>query len=62
MLFNFLLDNYMFLSLAREDAAPIAGFLEKPAPLERCQWTNFLRNLDELDLERLLGGRKGGCV
>ena len=53
MLFNFLLDNYMFLALAREDAAPIAGFLEKPAPPERCQWTNFLRNLDELDLERL---------
>jgi maltose alpha-D-glucosyltransferase/alpha-amylase len=53
MLFNFLLDNYMFLSLAREEAKPVAEFLEKPLPPSRCQWANFLRNLDELDLERL---------
>lgn len=53
MLFNFLLDNYIFLSLAREDAKPVADFLKDPLPPKHCQWANFLRNLDELDLERL---------
>ncbi|WP_114779586.1 alpha-amylase family protein [Botryobacter ruber] len=53
MLFNFLLDNYIFLALAREEAEHVAEFLERPLPHYRCQWANFLRNLDELDLERL---------
>ncbi|MDX5481012.1 MAG: alpha-amylase family protein [Hymenobacteraceae bacterium] len=53
MLFNFLLDNYIFLALAREEAKPIADWLKNPLPPEKCQWLNFLRNLDELDLERL---------
>ncbi|RDV16738.1 trehalose synthase [Pontibacter diazotrophicus] len=53
MLFNFLLDNYLFLALAREDAKPIADYLNRPIPPADCQWANFLRNLDELDLERL---------
>ncbi|MDX5436529.1 MAG: trehalose synthase, partial [Pontibacter sp.] len=53
MLFNFILDNYIFLALAREEAKPIADWLRKPLPPENCQWANFLRNLDELDLERL---------
>ncbi|ARS34822.1 alpha-amylase family protein [Pontibacter actiniarum] len=53
MLFNFLLDNQIFLALAREEAKPIADWLKGPLPPEDCQWANFLRNLDELDLERL---------
>ncbi|CAM3844597.1 alpha-amylase family glycosyl hydrolase [Pontibacter korlensis] len=53
LLFNFLLDNYMFLALAREEAKPVADFLQVSLPPSRCQWVNFLRNLDELDLERL---------
>lgn len=53
MLYNFLLDNCMFLALAREEANPIADFLQRPMPPENCQWANFVRNLDELDLERL---------
>ena len=53
MLFNFLLDNFLFLALAREDAKPIADYLQRPLPPDNCQWSNFLRNLDELDLERL---------
>ncbi|MFD2515444.1 alpha-amylase family protein [Pontibacter locisalis] len=53
MLFNFILDNYIFLALAREEAEPIANWLQNPLPPEKCQWANFLRNLDELDLERL---------
>jgi maltose alpha-D-glucosyltransferase/alpha-amylase len=54
MLFNFLLDNYLFLAFARQEAEPIDRALrllpDKPAV---GQWANFLRNLDELDLERL---------
>ncbi|MDX5419576.1 MAG: alpha-amylase family protein [Hymenobacteraceae bacterium] len=53
MLFNFILDNYIFLALAREQAKPIADWLQNPLPPKNCQWANFLRNLDELDLERL---------
>src|SRR5690606_26552624 len=53
MLFNFLLNNYIFLALARQDAKPVADFLRKTLPPYPCQWANFLRNLDELDLERL---------
>ncbi|WP_439883233.1 alpha-amylase family protein [Pontibacter sp. MBLB2868] len=53
MLFNFILDNYIFLALAREEAKPVAEWLKKALPPQSCQWANFLRNLDELDLERL---------
>ena len=54
LLYNFLLNNYLFLAFAREAAEPVARALkllpEKPSV---GQWANFLRNLDELDLERL---------
>jgi maltose alpha-D-glucosyltransferase/alpha-amylase len=54
MLFNFLLDNYLFLGLARERPDPIIeGVRLLPPTPPGCQWANFLRNLDELDLERL---------
>ncbi|QDV39631.1 alpha-amylase family protein [Tautonia plasticadhaerens] len=54
MVFNFLLDNDLFLALATGRAEPIARCLgELPAIPEGGQWLNFLRNLDELDLERL---------
>lgn len=54
MLFNFVLNNYLFLGLAREEAGPIAHALRRlPRPPAGGQWANFLRNLDELDLERL---------
>jgi maltose alpha-D-glucosyltransferase/alpha-amylase len=54
LVFNFLLDNDIFLALATEAAEPIARCLkELPAIPEAGQWLNFLRNLDELDLERL---------
>ncbi|MDQ2671019.1 MAG: alpha-amylase family protein [Gemmatimonadota bacterium] len=54
LMFNFVLDNYLMLALARESAEPLVHALEivPPAPAS-CQWVNFLRNLDELDLERL---------
>ena len=54
MLFDFLLDNYLFLGLARESAdAVVEGLRLLPSPPPEGQWVNFLRNLDELDLERL---------
>ncbi|WP_327054091.1 alpha-amylase family protein [Halomicrococcus gelatinilyticus] len=54
MLFNFLLDNYLFLGLARENMEPIVeGIRLLPTVPTEGQWVNFLRNLDELDLGRL---------
>jgi maltose alpha-D-glucosyltransferase / alpha-amylase len=54
LLLNFYLDAHVFLALARGDAEPIARALrELPRRPTGCQWLNCLRNLDELDLERL---------
>ncbi len=54
MLFNFLVNQYLFLALARQDPAPLRKILEKlPALPDTGQWANFLRNHDELDLGRL---------
>ncbi len=54
MLFNFLMNQRIFLALAREEAEPIAELLrELPSRKETGQWGNFLRNHDELSLDRL---------
>lgn len=54
MLFNFHLNNYLFLAFAREDATPILRALRKiPKLSPEEQLANFLRNHDELDLEQL---------
>lgn len=54
LLFNFLLANYLFLAFARGEAEPIVrGLRLLPNKPDTGQWANFLRNLDELDLERL---------
>ncbi len=54
MLFNFPVMQAMYLSLARCDARPLAKALESlPAIPEECQWANFLRNHDELTLDKL---------
>ncbi|WP_137388733.1 alpha-amylase family protein [Rhodoligotrophos defluvii] len=54
MMFNFLLNNYLILALASEKAEPVRRAIDMlpPVPLSG-QWANFLRNLDEADLERL---------
>lgn len=55
MLYNFLLDNYLFLAFARESAEPVVeGMRLLPSVPAEGEWVNFLRNLDELDLERLM--------
>lgn len=54
MLFNFMLNQHLFLALARQDRTPLVKglFLNPPIP-DDAQWANFLRNHDELDLGRL---------
>ncbi|MEX2542492.1 MAG: alpha-amylase family glycosyl hydrolase, partial [Trueperaceae bacterium] len=54
VLLNFYLCNYLFLSLATGEASPLEHVLEAlPLALPYDQYGNFLRNHDELDLERL---------
>jgi glycosidase len=44
----------MYLSLARADARPIAKALRRRPKLHlTCQWANFVRNHDELTLDKL---------
>lgn len=54
MLFAFLTNQYLFLALATNSAAPLArGLARLPKLPQLCQWVQFLRNHDELDLGRL---------
>lgn len=54
LLLNFYLSNYLFLAFARKEATELhAAFRRLPDMHGRGQWANFLRNHDELDLERL---------
>ncbi len=54
MLFNFLLNQHLVLALARKDAAALEeGFRKSKKPPRKGQWANFLRNHDELNLNRL---------
>lgn len=54
MLFNFLLNQRVFLALARGEATPIVDLLkELPDRPTMGQFGNFLRNHDELSLDRL---------
>jgi trehalose synthase len=54
LLFNFTLMQAIWLSLARQDAEPIAEALrETIAVSEECQYANFVRNHDELTLDKL---------
>jgi maltose alpha-D-glucosyltransferase/alpha-amylase len=54
MMFNFWVNQHLFLALASGDARPLAAALRATrlrAPA--AQWAHFLRNHDELDLGRL---------
>src|SRR5690606_25386905 len=53
-LFNFFLNNYLFLSLATQTAQPIKYALQKiEQSADFSHLLNFIRNHDELDLEQL---------
>jgi trehalose synthase len=54
LVFSFTVNQAMFLAFAREDAAPLTRALEALPPIpEDCQWANFVRNHDELTLDKL---------
>jgi trehalose synthase len=51
---SFTVNQAMYLALAREDASPLRRALEALPPIpEDCQWANFVRNHDELTLDKL---------
>ena len=55
MLFNFFVNNYMYLAFAREEATPVARAMARiPKEItEKEQLAIFLRNHDELNLSKL---------
>jgi maltose alpha-D-glucosyltransferase / alpha-amylase len=54
MLFNFLMSKFLFATLAAEKKHALTDLLQGlPAPPHNGQWLNFLRNMDELTMERL---------
>ena len=54
VILSFTVNQAMFLALARGDATPVARALEAlPRIPEDCQWANFVRNHDELTLDKL---------
>lgn len=54
MCFDFIGMQRMYLALARKQAGPLAQALrERPVPPEDAQWASFVRNHDELTLDKL---------
>ncbi|WP_188194280.1 alpha-amylase family protein [Nonomuraea sp. SYSU D8015] len=54
MCFDFVGMQKAWLAMARQDARPLAAALrERPKPPKDCQWAMFLRNHDELTLDKL---------
>ena len=54
VIFNFYVNQHLWLALAREQAQPIRdAYAALPQIPKYCQWANFLRTHDELDLGRL---------
>jgi len=54
LMFNFWVNQHLFLSLATGEARPLAAALQATRTLPpTAQWAHFLRNHDELDLGRL---------
>ncbi|HEV7950803.1 MAG TPA: alpha-amylase family protein, partial [Glaciihabitans sp.] len=60
MQFDFVAMQKMYLSLARADARPLAEALSsRPALKPESQWANFVRNHDELTLDKLSEEERG---
>ncbi len=54
MLFNFWGNQHLLLALAREDATPLKQAFDELPPVSTIgQWANFVRNHDELTLDKL---------
>jgi trehalose synthase len=59
MCFDFIGMQQMYLSLARADAEPLAETLrQRPAPPEDGHWATFVRNHDELTLDKLTDAQR----
>lgn len=59
MLFNFYINQHLFLALARQNITPLQEALSKlPALTPSEQWLNFLRHHDELALQKLKENEK----
>ncbi len=59
VIFNFYVNQHLWLALAREQAQPILdAYAALPQIPQYCQWANFLRTHDELDLGRLSDGER----
>jgi maltose alpha-D-glucosyltransferase/alpha-amylase len=59
MCFDFIGMQQMYLSLARADGRPLAGALrERPRPPQDGHWATFVRNHDELTLDKLTDGER----
>ncbi|MBE9093320.1 alpha-amylase family protein [Tychonema sp. LEGE 07203] len=54
VLFNFLLNQHLFLALARQESTALReGLKILPEIPDICQWLNFVRHHDELTLDRI---------
>ncbi|MBW4693274.1 MAG: alpha-amylase family protein [Lyngbya sp. HA4199-MV5] len=54
MLFSFMVNQHAILALAQETAAPLVDGLKASPPIPAIgQWANFIRNHDELSLDKL---------
>ena len=54
VIFNFFVNQHLWLAMAREHCQPIRdAYAVLPKIPKYCQWANFLRTHDELDLARL---------
>lgn len=59
MMFNFFANQHLFYALAAGDARPLEQALEATRKIpDAAQWAVFLRNHDELDIERLPEARR----
>ena len=59
MQFDFITMQNLYLSLARQDPAPLITAIEsRPKVSVESQWANFLRNHDELTLDKLTESEK----
>jgi glycosidase len=60
MQFDFMSMQHLYLSLARQDARPLAETLKSRPPLHPDnQWAMFVRNHDELTLDKLTDSERG---
>jgi maltose alpha-D-glucosyltransferase/alpha-amylase len=60
MVLSFTVNQAMYLALARGDATPLRAALQSlPGIPGDCQWANFVRNHDELTLDKLTEDERG---